>query len=62
MRPAQVREAMTWRDERDRTTIDFALQLAAALIWVLALILYAHLVPALRATGTASLAGGPGFS
>jgi small-conductance mechanosensitive channel len=52
-----VHEAMSRRDNLDRTTITFAQQLASALIWVLALILYAHLIPALRALGTALLAG-----
>jgi small conductance mechanosensitive channel len=52
-----VREAMSRRDNLDRTTIIFVQQLAAALIWVLMLILYAHLIPALRAMGTALLAG-----
>jgi len=52
-----VREAMSRGDHLDRTTITFVQQLASALIWVLALILYAHLIPALRAMGTALLAG-----
>ncbi|MDF0604294.1 mechanosensitive ion channel family protein [Neisseriaceae bacterium TC5R-5] len=52
-----VRKAIAQRDHLDRTTINFLLQLATALIWVLALILYAHLIPALRAIGTALLAG-----
>jgi small conductance mechanosensitive channel len=52
-----VHEAMSRRDNLDRTTITFVQQLASALIWVLALILYAHLIPALRAMGTALLAG-----
>jgi len=52
-----VHKAMTRREYIDRTTINFVQQLATALIWVLALILYAHLIPALRAMGTALLAG-----
>ncbi|HEY2255086.1 MAG TPA: mechanosensitive ion channel family protein [Variovorax sp.] len=52
-----VRQAMSRRDYLDRTTITFVQQLASALIWVLMLILYAHLIPALRAMGTALLAG-----
>jgi small-conductance mechanosensitive channel len=41
----------------DRTTISFLQQIASALIWVVMLSLYAHLVPELRALGTALLAG-----
>jgi small conductance mechanosensitive channel len=41
----------------DRTAIVFMSQLAQAAIYVIAAILYAHLVPALRALGTAMLAG-----
>lgn len=41
----------------DRTTVSFLQQLGAASVWVLMLILYAHLIPALRAMGTALLAG-----
>ncbi len=52
-----VHQAMTRGNHLDRTTINFVQQLASALIWVLALILYAHLIPALRAMGTALLAG-----
>jgi len=52
-----VHEAMSRGNHLDRTTIAFAQQLASALIWVLALILYAHLIPSLRAMGTALLAG-----
>jgi small conductance mechanosensitive channel len=52
-----VHEAMSRGNHLDRTTIAFVQQLASALIWVLALILYAHLIPALRAMGTALLAG-----
>jgi small conductance mechanosensitive channel len=41
----------------DRTTVSFLQQIGAAAVWVLMLILYAHLIPALRAMGTALLAG-----
>jgi small conductance mechanosensitive channel len=41
----------------DRTTISFLQQIGSAAVWVLMLILYAHLIPALRAMGTALLAG-----
>jgi small conductance mechanosensitive channel len=54
---AAVHAAMTRHAHIDRTTISFAQQLASAFIWVLMLILYAHLIPVLRAMGTALLAG-----
>jgi small-conductance mechanosensitive channel len=41
----------------DRTAIGFMTQFAQAAVYVIAGILYAHLVPALRALGTAMLAG-----
>jgi small conductance mechanosensitive channel len=41
----------------DRTTINFLQQIGSAMIWVIMLILYAHLIPELRAMGTALLAG-----
>jgi small conductance mechanosensitive channel len=41
----------------DRTTISFLQQIGVAAIWVIMLILYAHLIPVLRAMGTALLAG-----
>ena len=41
----------------DRTGIEFVTQLTQALIYLCALVLYAHLVPALRQLGTALLAG-----
>jgi len=41
----------------DRTMIIFTQQLASAFIWVVMLILYAHLIPVLRAMGTALLTG-----
>lgn len=41
----------------DRTTVSFLQQIGSAAVWVIMLILYAHLIPALRAMGTALLAG-----
>jgi small-conductance mechanosensitive channel len=41
----------------DRTTMSFLQQIGTAAIWVIMLILYAHLIPVLRAMGTALLAG-----
>jgi small conductance mechanosensitive channel len=41
----------------DRTTVSFLQQIGTASIWVIMLILYAHLIPVLRAMGTALLAG-----
>ena len=41
----------------DRTTVSFLEQMGTAAIWVVMLILYAHLIPVLRAMGTALLAG-----
>jgi small conductance mechanosensitive channel len=41
----------------DRTTVSFLQQVGTATIWVVMLILYAHLIPMLRAMGTALLAG-----
>jgi len=52
-----VRVAMTRGGHLDRTTISFLQQISSALIWVGMLILYAHLIPELRAIGTALLAG-----
>lgn len=52
-----VHAAMTRQGHIDRTTISFAQQFGTALIWVIMLILYAHLIPVLRAMGTALLAG-----
>jgi small-conductance mechanosensitive channel len=54
---AAVHAAMTRQGHIDRTTISFAQQLGTALIWVIMLILYAHLIPVLRSIGTALLAG-----
>jgi small conductance mechanosensitive channel len=52
-----VHGAMTRAGHLDRTTISFLQQIGTASIWVVMLILYAHLIPALRAMGTALLAG-----
>jgi small-conductance mechanosensitive channel len=41
----------------DRTTARFLLRIGLTLIWVLAFILYAHLIPGLRYLGTALLTG-----
>lgn len=54
---AAVHAAMTRNGHLDRTTISFLQQMGTALIWVLLLILYAHLIPVLRSMGTALLAG-----
>lgn len=52
-----VHAAMTRKGHIDRTTISFMQQFGTALIWVIVLILYAHLIPVLRSMGTALLAG-----
>jgi small conductance mechanosensitive channel len=54
---AGVHAAMTRKGHIDRTTISFLQQMGTALIWVILLILYAHLIPVLRSMGTALLAG-----
>ena len=54
---AAVHAAMTRPGHLDRTTVSFLQQAGTAAIWVLMLILYAHLIPVLRALGTALLAG-----
>lgn len=41
----------------DRTTTRFLRQLGITFIWILAFILYAHLIPELQSLGTAMLAG-----
>lgn len=41
----------------DRTSVRFLRRMGGALIWVLAVILYANVIPELRAFGTALLAG-----
>jgi small-conductance mechanosensitive channel len=52
-----VHASMTRAGHIDRTTISFLQQILTALIWVVTLILYAHLIPVLRSLGTALLAG-----
>ena len=52
-----VHGAMTRAGHLDRTTISFLQQIGTAAIWVVMLILYAHLIPVLRSMGTALLAG-----
>ncbi len=52
-----VHASMTRSGHIDRTTISFLQQFGSALIWVIVLILYAHLIPVLRSMGTALLAG-----
>jgi small conductance mechanosensitive channel len=54
---AAVHTSMTKKGHIDRTTISFLQQLGTAAIWILMLILYAHLIPVLRSMGTALLAG-----
>jgi small conductance mechanosensitive channel len=54
---AAVHASMTRAGHIDRTTISFLQQFGSVLIWVLILILYAHLIPMLRSMGTAVLAG-----
>jgi small conductance mechanosensitive channel len=54
---AAVHAAMTRKGHIDRTTISFLQQIGTALIWVIVIILYAHLIPVLRSMGTALLAG-----
>lgn len=54
---AAVHTSLTRKGHFDRTTISFLQQLGSALIWVVMLILYAHLIPVLRSMGTALLAG-----
>jgi small conductance mechanosensitive channel len=52
-----VHAAMTRGGHLDRTTVSFLQQMGSALTWIVMLILYAHLIPELRALGTALLAG-----
>lgn len=52
-----VNASMTRSGHIDRTTVSFLQQFGSALIWVMILILYAHLIPVLRSMGTALLAG-----
>jgi small-conductance mechanosensitive channel len=52
-----VHAAMIRGGHLDRTTVSFLQQICSALVWVMAVILYAHLIPELRSLGTALLAG-----
>ena len=52
-----VRGALARQSHLDRTTVIFLQQFGVAVIWVLMLILYAHLIPVLRSVGTALLTG-----
>ncbi len=52
-----VHAAMARKGHIDRTTVSFMQQFGTALIWVIMIILYAHLIPVLRSMGTALLAG-----
>lgn len=54
---AAVHAALSKEAHVDRTAINFLQQIGSVLIWLFALILYAHLIPQLRAVGTALLAG-----
>jgi small conductance mechanosensitive channel len=54
---AGVHASMTRKGHFDRTTINFLQQFGSVFIWVVVLILYAHLIPMLRSMGTALLAG-----
>jgi small conductance mechanosensitive channel len=54
---AAVHASMLRHGDMDRTAISFLQQLGSVLIWVVMLILYAHLIPVLRSMGTALLAG-----
>jgi small conductance mechanosensitive channel len=52
-----LRSAIGRHPPIDRTTASFLQQIGTFVVWVVALILYAHLIPVLRAMGTALLAG-----
>jgi len=52
-----VHASMSRGGHIDRTTVSFLQQMATALIWIVLLILYAHLIPVLKSMGTALLAG-----
>ncbi len=54
---ATVQSALIRHGHIDATLISFLPRLGTAVIWVITLILYAHLIPVLRAMGTALLAG-----
>ena len=52
-----VSGALRRQTHLDRTTVMFLQQFGVAVIWVVMLILYAHLIPVLRSLGTALLTG-----
>jgi small conductance mechanosensitive channel len=52
-----ARAALQRQGHPDHRAASFPLQLGTAGVWVIMLILYAHLIPALRAMGTALLTG-----
>src|SRR5579863_9671755 len=52
-----VHAALSKEAHIDRTAINFMQQIGSVLIWLMTIILYAHLIPQLRAVGTALLAG-----
>jgi small conductance mechanosensitive channel len=52
-----LRSAIARQQHFDRTTASFLPQIGTFVVWVVALILYAHLIPVLRSLGTALLAG-----
>jgi small-conductance mechanosensitive channel len=54
---AAVHAALSKERHIDRTAISFMQQIGTVVIWIMMIILYAHLIPQLRALGTALLAG-----
>ena len=52
-----VRGVMAREPHLDRTTMTFLQQIGIVAIWIVMLILYAHLIPVLRSLGTALLTG-----
>ena len=52
-----VTETCKRESHLDRTTVSFLQQFGIVVIWVVMLILYAHLIPVLRSLGTALLTG-----
>src|SRR3984885_4037894 len=54
---AAVHAALSKDRHIDRTAISFMQQIGTVAIWIMMIILYAHLIPQLRALGTALLAG-----
>ena len=52
-----VHDVLLRRAHLDRTTMTFLQQMGVVAIWVVMLILYAHLIPVLRSLGTALLTG-----